>query len=51
LAVGKRAIADIFPGEQIMSTKLTLLVKDTSLAMRTPQGKRAITLTVPFPAE
>ena len=48
LAVGKRTIADIFPGEQIMSTKLTLMVKDTSLAMRTPQGKRAITLTIPF---
>ena len=48
LAVGKRALADIFPGEQIMVTKLTLAVKDTSLAMRTPQGKRAMTLTIPF---
>ncbi len=48
LAVGKRAMADIFEGEQIMSTKLTLAVKDSSLAMRTPQGKRAITLTIPF---
>ncbi len=48
LVIGKRAIADIFPGEQIMSTKLTLAVKDTSLAMRTPQGKRAMALTVPF---
>jgi pilus assembly protein CpaB len=48
LAIGKRAIADIFPGEQIMSTKLTLAVKDTSLAMRTPQGKRAMTVTIPF---
>lgn len=48
LVIGKRATADIFPGEQIMSTKLTLAVKDTSLAMRTPQGKRAITLTIPI---
>lgn len=48
LVVGKRAIADIFPGEQIMSTKLTLAVKDTSLAMRTPQGRRAMTMTMPF---
>jgi pilus assembly protein CpaB len=48
MVVGKRAIADIFPGEQIMATKLTLAVRDTSLAMRTPQGKRAITLTVPI---
>lgn len=48
LVVGKRAIADILPGEQIMSTKLTIAVKDTSLAMRTPQGKRAMTLTIPI---
>lgn len=48
LAVGKRAIADIFPGEQIMSTKLTISVKDTSLAMRTPQGKRAMTVIIPL---
>ncbi len=48
LVVGKRAMADIFAGEQIMSTKLTLAVKDTSLAMRTPQGKRAMTITIPF---
>ncbi len=48
LVVGKRAIADIFPGEQIMSTKLTIAVKNTSLAMRTPQGKRAIAFTIPF---
>ena len=48
LVIGKRAIADIFPGEQIMSTKLTISVKDTSLAMRTPQGKRAITVTIPL---
>ena len=48
LVVGKRAIADIFPGEQIMSTKLTISVRDTSLAMRTPQGKRAITVTIPL---
>jgi len=48
LAVGKRAVTDIFPGEQIMSTKLTLAVKDSSLAMRTPQGKRAMTLTIPL---
>lgn len=48
LAVGKRAIADIFPGEQIMATKLTITVKDTSLAMRTPAGKRAIALTIPL---
>jgi pilus assembly protein CpaB len=48
LVIGKRATADIFPGEQIMSTKLTLAVKDTSLAMRTPQGKRAMTLTIPI---
>lgn len=48
LVVGKRAIADIFPGEQIMSTKLTIAVKNTSLAMRTPQGKRAMAFTIPF---
>lgn len=48
LVVGKRAIVDILPGEQIMSTKLTIAVKDTSLAMRTPQGKRAMTLTIPI---
>lgn len=48
LVVGKRAIADIFPGEQIMSTKLTIAVKNTSLAMRTPQGKRAIAFTIPY---
>lgn len=48
LAVGKRAIADIFPGEQIMASKLTITVKDTSLAMRTPAGKRAIALTIPL---
>ncbi len=48
LAVGKRAIVDIFPGEQIMSTKLTITVKDMSLAMLTPQGKRAMTITMPF---
>ncbi|HQP92178.1 MAG TPA: Flp pilus assembly protein CpaB [Candidatus Omnitrophota bacterium] len=48
LAVGKRAVADILPGEQIMSTKLTISVKDTSLAMLTPQGKRAMTITMPF---
>jgi pilus assembly protein CpaB len=48
LVVGKRAMADIFAGEQIMATKLTLAVKDTSLAMRTPQGKRAMTITIPF---
>ncbi len=47
-ASGKRAIADIFPGEQILSTKLTIQVKDTSLAMRTPQGKRAMTFTIPY---
>lgn len=47
VAAGKRALAAISPGEQIMSSKLTLAVKDTSLAMRTPQGKRAITITVP----
>lgn len=46
LVVGKRVIADIFPGEQIMASKLTLGVRETSLAMRTPQGKRAITMTV-----
>ena len=48
LAVGKRAIADIFPGEQIMSTKLTITTRETSLAMRTPSGKRAMTITIPF---
>lgn len=48
LAVGKRTVADIFPGEQIMSTKLTITVKDMSLAMLTPQGKRAMTITMPF---
>lgn len=48
LVVGKRAIVDILPGEQIMSTKLTIAVKDTSLAMRTPQGKRAMTITIPI---
>ena len=46
LVIGKRAIADIFAGEQIMSSKLTITVKDTSVAMRTPQGKRAITITI-----
>jgi len=46
LIIGKRAIADIFAGEQIMSSKLTITVKDTSVAMRTPQGKRAITITI-----
>jgi pilus assembly protein CpaB len=48
LVVGKRAVVDILPGEQIMATKLTITVKDTSLAMRTPQGKRAMTLVIPF---
>lgn len=48
LVVGKRAIADIFSGEQIMSTKLTIAVKNTSLAMRTPQGKRALAFTIPY---
>ncbi len=48
LVIGKRAIVDILPGEQVMATKLTIAVKDTSLAMRTPQGKRAMTLVVPF---
>lgn len=48
LVVGKRAIVDILPGQQILSTMLTISVRDTSLAMRTPQGKRAITLTVPI---
>jgi len=47
LAAGKRTLASIAVGEQIMTTKLTLAVKDTSLAMRTPQGKRAITITIP----
>ncbi len=46
LAVGKRAIADIYPSEQILASKLTITVKDTSLAMRTPQGKRAMTITI-----
>jgi pilus assembly protein CpaB len=46
LVIGKRAIADIFPGEQIMSTKLTIAIKDTSLSMRTPQGRRAMTMTL-----
>jgi len=46
LAVGKRAIADIYPGEQVLASKLTITVKDTSLAMRTPQGKRAMTITI-----
>ncbi len=46
LAMGKRAVADIFAGEQILSSKLTLAVKDTSMAMRTPQGKRAMTITM-----
>jgi len=46
LAVGKRAIADIYPEEQIMGSKLTITVKDTSLAMRTPPGKRAMTITI-----
>lgn len=48
LVVGKRAVVDILSGEQIMATKLTITVKDTSLAMRTPQGKRAMTLVIPF---
>ena len=48
LVVGKRAMADILPGEQIMATKLTIAVKDTSLSMRTPQGKRAITVIIPI---
>lgn len=47
LVVGKRALADIFAGEQIMLTKLTIAVKNTSMAMRTPQGKRAIAITIP----
>ncbi|HAJ57682.1 MAG TPA: Flp pilus assembly protein CpaB [Candidatus Omnitrophica bacterium] len=48
LVIGKRAMADILPGEQIMSTKLTITVKDQSLAMRTPQGKRAMTFVIPY---
>jgi Flp pilus assembly protein CpaB len=48
LAVGKRVIADIFQGEQIMATKLTIAVKDTSMSMRTPAGKRAMTITIPW---
>jgi Flp pilus assembly protein CpaB len=48
LAIGKRAIADIFPGEQILQSKLTITVKDTSMSMRTPQGKRAMTITMPW---
>ncbi len=46
LAVGKRVIADIYPGEQVLASKLTITVKDTSLAMRTPQGKRAMAITI-----
>jgi Flp pilus assembly protein CpaB len=48
LAIGKRAVADIFPGEQIMQSKLTIAVKDTSMSMRTPQGRRAMTITMPW---
>jgi pilus assembly protein CpaB len=48
LAIGKRAVADIFPGEQIMASKLTIAVKDASMSNRTPQGKRAMTITVPW---
>jgi Flp pilus assembly protein CpaB len=48
LAIGKRAVADIFPGEQIMQSKLTIAVKDTSMSMRTPAGKRAMTITIPW---
>ncbi len=47
-ALGKRAVVDILPGEQIMMTKLTIAVKDAGLAMLTPQGKRAMTITLPF---
>ncbi|MFH0876826.1 MAG: Flp pilus assembly protein CpaB [Candidatus Omnitrophota bacterium] len=48
LVVGKRAAADIFPGEQIMSTKLTIAMRSTSLAMSMPQGKRATSIVVPL---
>lgn len=48
LAAGKRALAPIATDEQIMTTKLTLAAsKDMSLAMSTPPGKRAITITIP----
>lgn len=46
MVIGKRAIADISAGEQIMTNKLTIAVKASSLAMRTPQGKRAFSITL-----
>lgn len=48
LAIGKRAMADIFPGEQVLASKLTIAVRDMSLAMKTPAGKRAMSITLPF---
>jgi pilus assembly protein CpaB len=46
LAVGRRTVAEILPGEQILATKLTLQARESSLAMRTPQGKRAMAITI-----
>ncbi|MGE5279973.1 MAG: Flp pilus assembly protein CpaB [Deltaproteobacteria bacterium] len=46
MITGKRAVATIYPNEQIMASKLTITVKNTTLAMRTPQGKRAMTITI-----
>ena len=47
MAVGKIAVADILPNEQILSTKLTTIRKtEDSLAVRLPQGKRAFTIDI-----
>jgi pilus assembly protein CpaB len=50
-ALGKMALADILSGEQITSSKLTSSksldsLTQTSLAMITPPGKRAITIQI-----
>ncbi len=43
-AVGKTALATLMAGEQILRTKLTTPGTGLTLAMKTPPGKRAVTI-------
>lgn len=45
-AVGKTAAVTISAGEQILPSKLTTPGKDLTLAVKTPPGKRAFTITL-----
>ncbi|MDD4910633.1 MAG: Flp pilus assembly protein CpaB [Candidatus Omnitrophica bacterium] len=45
-AIGKIASLDISSGEHILSNKIKLPGDETTLAMKTPAGKRAITLII-----